>query len=89
MNLQHMHNLGVKISFMKIMHRDLKPDNIMFRKENDFSSLCLIDFGLSTLIDVQRCIFFKLTSFMYARCGTPGFVAPEILNLKDKHQLYT
>ena len=30
-----------------ICHRDIKPENIMFSKENDLSSIKLIDFGLS------------------------------------------
>jgi len=25
---------------------------------------------------------------MFTRCGTPGYVAPEIANLKDKSALY-
>lgn len=35
-----------------IMHRDLKPENILFRFKNDFSSVCLVDFGLSTYINL-------------------------------------
>ena len=30
-----------------IVHRDIKPENILFSDQNDFSSLKLIDFGLS------------------------------------------
>lgn len=31
-----------------LMHRDLKPDNILFREKGNFNSLVIADFGLST-----------------------------------------
>lgn len=58
----------------RVMHRDLKPENILLRKEGDFD--CVIaDFGLSTWADEPE--------YLFVRCGTPGYVAPEIVNLKD------
>lgn len=63
-----------------IMHRDLKPENMMFYQKcpgNDqHKGLRIVDFGLATLQDEYKYIFPK--------CGTPGFVAPEIANLVDK-----
>lgn len=53
------------------MHRDLKPQNIMFENASDASIVKLIDFGLA-----QRT---KGEKFIYVHVGTPGFVAPEIL----------
>jgi calcium-dependent protein kinase len=53
------------------MHRDLKPDNIMFSSNNDFTSLKIIDLGLAQRVGEP---------YIYPKCGTPGFVAPEILN---------
>ena len=38
--LVHMHERD-------IMHRDLKPQNILFADKNDLSSVKIIDFGLS------------------------------------------
>lgn len=62
-----------------IMHRDLKPENILFRKENDYD--CVIaDFGLAENYQSQE--------YMFVRCGTPGYVAPEIVNLKDLKAKY-
>ena len=62
----------------KIMHRDLKPENILFRREGDFD--CVIaDFGLAQETDKQ---------YMFVRCGTPGYVAPQIVNLKDMKAKY-
>jgi serine/threonine protein kinase len=60
-----------------IIHRDLKPDNIMIRNNphSDFHCV-LIDFGLGTLAHAP--------SYLFSRCGTPGFLSPEIANLNDK-----
>jgi len=53
-----------------IVHRDLKPENLIFRDER-FDSLVIIDFGLSTTCKDGP---------QFTRCGSPGYVAPEILN---------
>lgn len=53
-----------------IIHRDLKLDNIMFKTKGNIKSLKLIDFGYAT--------FLSDTKNMKFRCGTPGYVAPEI-----------
>lgn len=53
------------------MHRDIKPENIML-KEN--MEPVLVDFGLSTHADSEDYIFY--------RCGTPGYVAPEVTTLE-------
>ena len=63
--LSHLHERG-------IMHRDLKPENILFRSKEKIYDLVLADFGLAS-IKTEVNMLFK-------RCGTPGFVAPEILN---------
>ena len=60
----------------RIVHRDLKPDNIMIRKSPKGEQCVIIDFGLATKIDQEEYIFY--------RCGTPGFLAPEIANLVSK-----
>ncbi|CAD8085967.1 unnamed protein product [Paramecium sonneborni] len=72
---------GVKILHdNNIIHRDLKPDNIMFRELDSYETLTIVDFGLSTFTDV--------TKFQFPKCGTPGYVAPEILNLVDRQSKY-
>ncbi|KAL4476057.1 hypothetical protein ABPG74_009790 [Tetrahymena malaccensis] len=53
-----------------IMHRDLKPDNILFCDKESFD-VVISDMGLSQ--DVNE-------NFVFKKCGTPGYVAPEILN---------
>jgi len=54
-----------------IMHRDLKPENLMLKSKKDIYNVKIIDFGLSTDVDIDE--------YLYKRCGTPGFVAPEII----------
>ena len=56
-----------------MMHRDLKPENIMFSKKNTLDGLKIVDFGLATSCDVEE--------FLYLKCGTPGYVAPEVANI--------
>lgn len=55
-----------------IMHRDIKPDNIMFKKIDDLNSLKIIDFGLASFYES------KIKRF----CGTLKFMAPEVLSDK-------
>ncbi len=57
-----------------IAHRDIKPANILMTKcdESKYgTSVKLADFGMSTLVGVDGLI--------KGRCGSPGYVAPEIL----------
>lgn len=42
------------------------------RKDNSLEEFVIIDFGLSTKMEKQDII--------HKRCGTPGFLAPEIVN---------
>lgn len=59
---------------MKIAHCDLKPDNFLFASEAKDAQLKIIDFGMSKF--VQRRKYFKVI------CGTPYYVAPEVINGK-------
>ena len=63
-----------------IMHRDLKPENLLFKIQNDYSTITIADFGLATFINLKK--------FMFTRCGTPGYVAPEVINIKDENKIY-
>ncbi len=55
-----------------IIHRDIKPENILFQDYLSNDTPYLVDFGLST--------YFNISKYLFTRCGTPGFVAPEIVN---------
>ncbi|CAD8147565.1 unnamed protein product [Paramecium octaurelia] len=62
------------------VHRDLKPDNILFRELGQFSNLKLIDFGISCKIpDLEKD---SQMSF-----GTPGYIAPEVLNYSNNKRI--
>ena len=54
------------------MHRDLKPENLIFLDSEDDSVLKIADFGLCVQIAGED-------DLQYNRCGSPGYVAPEIL----------
>ncbi|CAD8076675.1 unnamed protein product [Paramecium sonneborni] len=62
----------------RIIHRDLKPDNLMFSKKNDYTSLVLVDFGLATSELLEK--------YLFPKCGTPGYVAPEILSTRSERR---
>lgn len=55
-----------------IMHRDIKPGNILINEQN--YKIKIIDFGFAT---------YKNVEFLFPMCGTPGYVAPEIFNVKE------
>ena len=58
-----------------IVHRDLKPENLLLASRNNNSKLMIADFGLATFVESKDQ---KLT----LRCGSPGYVAPELLQEK-------
>lgn len=59
----------------RVAHRDLKPENLLLRDKDDDTSILVADFGFAKHVPQDGS---KLTS----RCGTPAFVAPEIV-VKD------
>uniref|UniRef100_A0A8C9TCW2 Serine/threonine-protein kinase DCLK2 n=1 Tax=Scleropages formosus TaxID=113540 RepID=A0A8C9TCW2_SCLFO len=66
-------NLANAIKYLhslNIVHRDIKPENLLVYEHQDGSkSLKLGDFGLATVVDGP----------LYTVCGTPTYVAPEII----------
>ena len=52
-----------------IVHRDIKPENILFASKKDYSTLKLIDFGLSTYLNKCKNIV-----------GTPYYMSPEMID---------
>jgi calcium/calmodulin-dependent protein kinase I len=54
-----------------IAHRDLKPENLLLKSPKEITEVKIADFGLSRMIDQSK--------MMQTACGTPGYVAPEVL----------
>jgi len=55
----------------RIAHRDLKPENLLLFSEHNDSDIKIADFGFAKKVKTEN----SLTT----QCGTPGYVAPEIL----------
>ncbi|XP_070601700.1 calcium/calmodulin-dependent protein kinase type 1G isoform X2 [Erythrolamprus reginae] len=56
-----------------IVHRDLKPENLLYLTPEEDSKIMITDFGLSKM---------EQNGIMSTACGTPGYVAPEVLEQK-------
>lgn len=72
-----MEQILLALDFMerkKIVHRDIKPDNILVSSIEDSSEyeIRIADFGLS--------VFTPNDELLTYCCGTPGYVAPEMFN---------
>ena len=66
-----------------IMHRDIKPENILFRSnnQNNKDQIVLADFGLATFSNIEE--------YLFLRCGTPGYVAPEVYKASHPKDHYS
>ncbi|CAL8335802.1 unnamed protein product [Merluccius merluccius] len=56
-----------------IVHRDLKPENLLYYNMDVNAKIMISDFGLSKMSE---------HGVMFTACGTPGYVAPEVLAQK-------
>ncbi|CAO0793101.1 unnamed protein product [Mucor circinelloides] len=54
-----------------IVHRDMKPENLLFKTPESDADLVICDFGIAKLS--------SQTSALETVCGSPGYVAPEVL----------
>ena len=59
----------------KIIHRDLKLENILIDEVHELENynVKIADFGLAIFIPIDK------REKLYEKCGTPCYVAPEIL----------
>lgn len=58
-----------------VVHRDIKPENLLLSDNSENCRIKLADFSLAD---------FFLENKMNLQCGTPGYIAPEILNNENK-----
>mmetsp|Transcript_39479 Transcript_39479/g.65459 ORF Transcript_39479/g.65459 Transcript_39479/m.65459 type:complete len:449 (+) Transcript_39479:119-1465(+) len=72
--VQYLHAQGVA-------HRDLKPENILLKDTSDDAQIKITDFGLSKIFSDDT----AGEVVMKTACGTPGYVAPEVL----MHDVYS
>lgn len=63
--VQYLHENG-------IIHRDLKPENVLLSSQKEDCLIKITDFGQSKILGE--------TSLMKTLCGTPTYLAPEVLN---------
>ncbi|XP_067651218.1 serine/threonine-protein kinase H1 homolog [Haliotis asinina] len=66
--VKYLHGLG-------ICHRDLKPENLLYYHPGHDSKIMITDFGLSAMRKGPE-------NYMRTTCGTPEYIAPEILARK-------
>jgi len=66
--IKYLHGIG-------IVHRDLKPENLLYANTTDKSPIKITDFGLAKLKPEKDGDSQKMST----ACGTPGYVAPEVL----------
>jgi len=66
--LDYLHSNG-------IVHRDLKPENLIYQNDQEDALLKITDFGLAK--------YRARDTQLSTACGTPGYVAPEVLEGKQ------
>eukprot|EP00798_Chlamydomonas_sp_ICE-L_P017505 gene17505-23817_t len=64
-----------------VVHRDLKLENMIMLNERDDSPVKIADFGLSK--------FFSPETVLSTMCGSPQYVAPEVLGMGDGLKEYS
>lgn len=72
--IAYLHSKGV-------VHRDLKLENLLLASPGDITHIKIVDFGLAKMNSKRNCR-------MGTICGTPQYVAPEIIESADSYAAY-
>ena len=67
--VRYCHTLG-------IVHRDLKPENLLYSSNEENAMIKVSDFGFA------KFLIPKAQEQLFTACGTPSYVAPEIIESK-------
>jgi calcium/calmodulin-dependent protein kinase I len=59
----------------QIVHRDVKPENILYRTKAEDANVVLVDFGIARHLNTEDEVLTNV-------CGSFGYAAPEILSKK-------
>jgi len=74
LGVQHLHS-------KQVVHRDLKPENLLLSSKDPDANVLITDFGLSAILPEGKRLFRAV--------GTPGYLAPEVLETLDTGEGYT
>eukprot|EP00924_Labyrinthula_sp_SR-Ha-C_P012915 augustus_masked-scaffold_12-processed-gene-3.9-mRNA-1 protein AED:0.05 eAED:0.06 QI:0/-1/0/1/-1/1/1/0/469 len=76
--LEHLRDVGV-------VHRDLKPDNILIGKRGDLRTVLIADFGFAYQYEEATS---PEVSLLSTQCGSPAYAAPEVMNPRIRNYNY-
>lgn len=68
MGISHIHKNN-------IIHRNINTENIYLKERNNFSDPVIINYELAEYFNEEN-------DFDVKKCGTIGYIAPEVLNSK-------
>ncbi|KAJ7680984.1 kinase-like domain-containing protein [Mycena polygramma] len=80
---QEVCNAVVYLHSQHVTHRDLKPENILLTLQKP-PIVKVADFGLAKVVDDEN-----MSTALKTMCGTPMFMAPEIVNRLSTDKPYT
>jgi len=68
---------------LNIVHRNLKPENILLDYTPNGTELKITEFGFSCVVDPNEKSAWEASRNVCGKCGTPGYMAPEVLLSKQ------
>lgn len=72
-NMSHLLSAIAHCHARSVVHRDVKPENLLYSNPNPNAELVLVDFGMAREFSHSE------DKCMSLQCGSPSYVAPEVL----------